>query len=63
MNAYIKAREAAFLNSNIASIKRGCRLQPFQLQKVIRAATLPLTYVAKERPKTPIKHDIFKKVF
>ena len=40
MEAYIKAREAAFLNLNIQSAWRGCGLQPFQPQKVIRAATL-----------------------
>jgi hypothetical protein len=62
MDAYIKAREAAFSNSNIASAWRGCGLQPFQPQKVIRAATLT-TYIAEERPKTPTEHDIFEKVF
>jgi hypothetical protein len=61
LEAYIKAREAAFLN--IKSAWRGSGLLPFQPQKVIRAATLPLTYVKPQRPKTPTEHDIFKKVF
>ena len=63
MDAYIQARAAAFSNSNINSAWRGSGLQPFQPQTVIRAATLPTTDVALERPKTPIEHDIFEKVF
>jgi hypothetical protein len=63
MDAYIQARAAAFSNSNINSAWRGSGLQPFQPQTVIRAATLPTTDVALERPHTPIEHDIFEKVF
>ena len=63
MDAYIQARELAFSNLNITSAWRGSRLQPFQPQTVIRAATLPTTDVVVERPKTPREHDIFEKVF
>ena len=61
LEAYIIAREKAFLN--IASAWKGSGLQPFQPQTVIRAATLPTTDVVLERPKTPTEHDIFEKVF
>ncbi len=63
MDAYIQARAAAFSNSNTNSAWRGSGLQPFQLQTVIRAATLPTTDVVVERPHTPTEHDIFEKVF
>ncbi|KFY91589.1 hypothetical protein V500_04588, partial [Pseudogymnoascus sp. VKM F-4518 (FW-2643)] len=63
LEAYIQARAAAFSNSNINSAWRGCGLQPFQPQTVIRAATLPTTDVIVERPRTPTEHDIFEKVF
>jgi hypothetical protein len=61
MDAYIKAREAAFSISNINSAWRGCGLQPFQPQRCIRAAT-HTTYV-EPRPRTLTEHDIFDKVF
>ena len=63
MEAYIKAREAAF--KNVESAWRGTGLKPFQPQRVIRAATLPPppTFATLERPKTPTEHDIFEKVF
>jgi len=63
MEAYIKAREAGFSNSNITSAWRGSGLQPFQPQTVIRAATLPTINPIVERPRTPTEHDIFEKVF
>ncbi|KFY18076.1 hypothetical protein V492_00173 [Pseudogymnoascus sp. VKM F-4246] len=63
MEAYIQARENAFSNLNINSAWRGSGLQPFQPQIDIRAATLPTTDVATERPHTPTEHDIFEKVF
>jgi hypothetical protein len=64
MDAYITARAAAFSTSNINSAWRGSGLQPFQLQTVIRAATLPTTdVVVLERPRTLTEHDIFEKVF
>jgi hypothetical protein len=62
MDAYIIIRAAAFSISNINSAWRGSGLQPFQLQTVIRAATLPTTDVV-EWPRTPTEHDIFEKVF
>jgi hypothetical protein len=65
LEAYIQARAATFSISNINSAWRGCRLQPFQPQTVIRAATLPITdiHTISERLHTPIEHDIFEKVF
>jgi hypothetical protein len=63
MRAYIQAREAAFSVLNIESAWRGSGLEPFQPQRVIRAATLPPTYTVPQRPRTPTEHDIFAKVF
>jgi hypothetical protein len=53
MEAYIKAREAAFLN--VESAWRGLGLQPFQPQRVICMATLPLMTYVEQRMISLIK--------
>ncbi|KFY18196.1 hypothetical protein V492_00084 [Pseudogymnoascus sp. VKM F-4246] len=57
-----KLNNYKYLNYRLGKT-RGSGLQPFQPQTVIRAATLPTTDVATERPYTPTEHDIFEKVF